>query len=60
MKIYLIVNATLLLIGALGNLFDLTRRDAVRPTSDRTRALAVVLQGVLCAWAVLLLMQGRA
>jgi len=60
MKLHLIVNATLLGLGALGNLSDLTRRAALRPLSDRGRALAIVLQSVLCAWGVLLLLQGGA
>lgn len=58
MKLYLIVNAVLFLVGALGNLADLARRDAVRPPSERTRAVTVVLQAVLGAWAMMLLLRG--
>lgn len=60
MNVYLIVNAALFLIGALGNLGDLARHMPVRPPSDRTRALTVVLQAVLGAWAVVLLLRGGA
>lgn len=57
MKIYLAVNAVLFLVGALGNLADLARREAPRPLSNRARAVTVVLQGVLCAWAVMLFLR---
>jgi len=58
MKLYLIVNAVLFLAGALGNLADLVRRDTPRPLSSQACAVTVVLQGVLCAWAVMLLLRG--
>ncbi|WP_233867214.1 hypothetical protein [Paraburkholderia adhaesiva] len=60
MNLYLIVNAVLFFIGALGNLADLARHVPARPPPDRTRAVTVALQAVLGAWAVMLLLRGGA
>ncbi|KVH51198.1 hypothetical protein [Burkholderia diffusa] len=57
MKIYLVTVAVLFLVAALGNLVDLARSAAAQPMSTRMRALCVLLQGVLGAWAVFLLLR---
>ncbi|KVS50672.1 hypothetical protein WK39_27815 [Burkholderia cepacia] len=58
MTTYLVTVATLFLIAALGNLFDLARGVTAAPMSPRVRALCVMLQGVLGAWALFLLLRG--
>lgn len=58
MTAYLVTVATLFLIAALGNLLALARHVAGKPISTRVRALSVLLQGALGAWALFLLLWG--
>jgi hypothetical protein len=52
---YLAFNAGLFFIGCTSNLWDLGRERTARMTSRGVIAATALLQGVLCAWALFLL-----
>ncbi|WP_244829205.1 hypothetical protein [Caballeronia sp. TF1N1] len=58
MKAFLTVTAVLFVAGALGNLGDLARGVPPTPLGNHVRAMSVLLQGMLGAWAVYSLLRG--
>jgi hypothetical protein len=58
MKAFLVTVAVLFFVGMLGNLADLARSKPPTPFSNRPRALSVLIEGALGAWAVYLLLCG--